>query len=80
MILTPEVSLANPLEDFADDYVREVFTPLYKNDLFLLDLLKSNECAWYAFLCELTEKWTIPVEEQQIIECQLEKYVPKKEL
>ncbi len=67
----------NQLEAYADQVAREVFTPLYKTDLFLLQQLKGNDCAYNFFVRELTKRWTVPDEDQQQVEKDIDVYAPK---
>lgn len=51
------------LECFADRLATDVFTPLYLNDLFILNRLKDNPNAYNAFIDELLVKWHVPDED-----------------
>jgi hypothetical protein len=73
-----EIAETEDLEEWADDYVTEVFTPLYLTDLFMLDRLKGNDAAYCNFMWALTDKWTVPDEEQKEVEADIQKYCPKQ--
>jgi hypothetical protein len=68
----------NQLEAYADQVANEVFKPLYETDNFLLSRLQSNQCAYAAFARELVARWTVPDEEQQQVEADIQLYVPVK--
>jgi len=65
------------LEEWADQYVTGAFTNLYKTDLFLLDRLQNYPVAYDAMLNKLLDDWTVPDEEQKVVEEQLATYCPK---
>lgn len=71
----------NELEQYADEVAQRVFEPLYKNDLFWLDHLEQsgNQLAYYAYLYELIDTWTVPDETQRMVEYDIEKYCPRPE-
>lgn len=76
-ITDQDCQTGNQLEAYADQVAREVFTPLYKTDLFLLQQLKGNDCAYNCFVRELTKRWTVPDEDQQQVEKDIDVYAPK---
>jgi hypothetical protein len=69
----------NELLDYSLEESTRVFTPLYLNDLFWLNHLVDNPVAYDAYMWELIDKWTIPDEEQRVVEHDIEKYCPKPE-
>lgn len=66
----------NELEQYADEVATEVFLPLWKNDQLWLEMVQDNPIAFYQSLCELSEKWRVPVEEDADVQQAIKLYAP----